>query len=171
MCLPQAAVAALSVVQTGLGVAQQAAGHREARREAAARAEAIRARAVADYERIQSRRASERDAASRDLEQSRRTAVASRERVAVAAGEAGVSGRSVAARHRSLTALQGRHRADVEASDLAADRQARSEMRGVAIGAQAQRSTIERPRIPNYWSAGLELISGASKLGHELKKR
>ncbi len=171
MCIPHAVVAAaLSVASTGLSIAQSAASHREAKRAAAAKAEAVRARAVADYEKIQSGRASERDAASRDLDDSRRKALAARERAAVASREAGVTGGSAAARQRSLSATEGRHSAALASADLASERQARNELHGVEIGAQAQRSTIERPRVPNYWSQGLELASGVSKLRQEINE-
>lgn len=162
MCLPEPVSAALAVAQAGLSLARSSAVHRDEKRAAAERADAIRARTIADYESVQSRRREERDAAARDLQESRQAAVAARAHAAVVAGEAGLAGRSVAAGQRAIAAAEGRHRAAVLDADLAADHAARRELHAIGLGAAAERASVRRPRIPDYWAQGVRL---AGKVG------
>lgn len=170
MC-PDPFAVAMTLGQAGLGLAQSAASERYAKKDAARRSAEIRDRTIAEYDRVQAEQEEQRRRAAREVEEKRRESLAARARTVVAAGEAGVTGRSVDAGLRDLRGRLARYEADVGADSLAADRAARRELEAVQRGASAELGRIQPPPTPDYWGVGLETASRLEPFLNPLRSR
>lgn len=156
MCEPSIILgAALSLAQTGAGLAAEKRNADAQRRANAQRAENVREATVENYAALQARREEERAAAGQKIEENQREALRARERARVAAGEAGVSGLSVDALVRDLGGQEARFAGAVRQNFDAFSAQTEREMEQAERGARAELRSMPEPTPPDYLGAGV----------------